>query len=160
MPMKQTRERNKRTNRNKPVKQLRAAGGVLFRHRSAARDTEVLLIFRRGVWDLPKGKKEQNETIEECAVREVAEEIGLRRLPKIVAPLLQTYHEYEQQGLFFGKTTHWFAMQLACETASFTPEEKEGIEKVEWHSLKRAKEKVGYDNLLDVLGELDDHISK
>lgn len=160
MPMKQAREGNKRTNRNKPVKELTAAGGVLFRNRSAAREMEVLLIFRRGVWDLPKGKKEQNETIEECAVREVAEEIGLNRLPNVVAHLLKTYHEYEQNGLLFGKTTHWFAMQLASEAASFTPEEKEGIEKVEWYSLKRAKEKVGYDNLHNVFEALEDHISK
>ncbi|SHF17864.1 8-oxo-dGTP pyrophosphatase MutT, NUDIX family [Fodinibius roseus] len=139
---------------------LTAAGGVLFRQASGTGGTEVLLIFRRGVWDLPKGKKEQKETIEECAVREVAEEIGLNRLPNIVEPLLKTYHEYEQEGVHFGKTTHWFAMQLSSEVASFTPEEKEGIERVEWYSLRRAKEMVGYDNLRDVLGELENLISK
>lgn len=162
MLMKQAkaRESNQRTSRNKPLVELTAAGGVLFQNRSAARDTEVLLIFRRGVWDLPKGKKEQNETIEECAVREVAEETGLSPPPNVIAPLVKTYHEYEQDGLHFGKTTYWFAMQLASEVAVFTPEEKEGIEKVKWYSLKRGKEKVRYDNLRDVLEALKDHISK
>lgn len=131
----------------------------MFRQTSGTGDTEVLLIFRRGVWDLPKGKQEQKETIGECAVREVAEETGLVCLPKIVAPLLQTYHEYEQDGCRFGKTTHWFAMQLASKAAVFTPEEQEGIEKVAWHPLIRAKEKVAYENLRDVLEALEDYTS-
>lgn len=137
------------------MEDVTAAGGVLFRHRSVKSDMDVLLIFRRGVWDLPKGKQEDNETIEECAVREVAEEIGISSFPKVTSPLIKTYHEYEQNGLFYGKTTHWFAMRLTSEAESFRPEEKEGIKKAEWHPLEKAKEKVGYDNLREVLEALD-----
>ena len=45
---------------------IKAAGGVVFN----AND-EVLLIYRRGKWDFPKGKAEKGETIEETALREV-----------------------------------------------------------------------------------------
>lgn len=154
MPTKRVREIKKAGSKSNPVENITAAGGVLFRQGSGKSDKEVLLIFRRGVWDLPKGKQEENESIEECAVREVAEEIGISNSPEIICPLIQTYHEYEQDGLFFGKTTHWFAMQLTSEAESFSPEEKEGIKKAEWYSVDEAKEKVGYNNLLDVLKAL------
>src|SRR5690625_1137348 len=144
--------------KNKPgrnkLKELTAGGGLIFRDGPGKKEPEVLLIFRRGVWDLPKGKQEQNETIEECAVREVAEETGVSKLPRIISPLIQTYHEYERGDVRYGKTTYWYAMRLPFEEASFAPEEKEGIKKVEWHALQTAKDRVGFDNLRDVLKEL------
>ena len=38
------------------------------------------MIFRRGKWDLPKGKLDKGEKIEDCAVREVEEETGLKNV--------------------------------------------------------------------------------
>ena len=49
------------------------AGGGLVRNSQG----ELLVIFRRGKWDLPKGKAEKGETLEQTAVREVEEECGL-----------------------------------------------------------------------------------
>ena len=42
---------------------------------------EILWIFRRGFWDLPKGKLDEGETIQTCAVREVEEETGIHAEP-------------------------------------------------------------------------------
>jgi 8-oxo-dGTP pyrophosphatase MutT (NUDIX family) len=57
----------------------RAAGGVIYRQ-SRRGDTEVLLVHRphRKDWTFPKGKLEEGETDEACALREVEEETGLR----------------------------------------------------------------------------------
>ena len=52
--------------------QLIAAGGLVTNPNG-----EILWIFRRGFWDLPKGKLDEGETIQSCAVREVQEETGL-----------------------------------------------------------------------------------
>ena len=41
---------------------------------------KLLMIFRRGKWDLPKGKLDKGETFERCAVREIEEETGFRNL--------------------------------------------------------------------------------
>jgi 8-oxo-dGTP pyrophosphatase MutT (NUDIX family) len=41
---------------------------------------ELLMIYRRGKWDLPKGKLDEGETIPQCALREVMEETGLREM--------------------------------------------------------------------------------
>ncbi len=40
---------------------------------------EILMIFRRGKWDLPKGKLDKGESLEACALREVEEETGLKK---------------------------------------------------------------------------------
>ena len=57
---------------------VRAAGGVVWR--PAGDGTEVLLVHRPRYddWSLPKGKANHGETDEECAIREVEEETGLR----------------------------------------------------------------------------------
>ena len=54
---------------------ITAAGGLVQNNEGA-----FLLIYRRGFWDLPKGKLDLGESIPECAVREVQEETGLQTL--------------------------------------------------------------------------------
>ncbi len=128
---------------------ITAAGGLVYKSQKK-NQPQVLLIFRNGVWDLPKGKME-DETVQECAVREVAEEIGSSEFPIIKQKLTETYHEYEQEGVRYGKTTYWFSMQFQEIDDSFNPQTEEGIEKVKWVPLTKAKELVGYENLVGVL---------
>lgn len=130
--------------------EMTAAGGVLFRDLEDNPNPEVLLIFRRGVWDLPKGKLESGESVEECARREVSEEVGCN-YPEIHCRLKDTYHEYKEDHQLIGKTTHWFAMSLIDENEELKPETREGIEKLKWVTVADAQEQVGYDNLVDVI---------
>jgi len=53
---------------------IRAAGGIV------ARDGLVLLVHRPKYddWTFPKGKAEEGESDEDCALREVHEETGIR----------------------------------------------------------------------------------
>ena len=61
------------------VSVIRAAGGIVCR-RSRTGETEIAVIHRPGYddWTLPKGKIEPDESAEDCALREVREETGLR----------------------------------------------------------------------------------
>src|SRR5262245_20291408 len=64
---------------------VQAAGGLVWN------DTgKVLLIFRKGMWDLPKGKADEGEKLEDCALREVQEETGLKNI-ELVGPLIITH---------------------------------------------------------------------
>jgi 8-oxo-dGTP pyrophosphatase MutT (NUDIX family) len=84
---------------------VEAGGGLVFNPKG-----EFLVIERRGVWDLPKGKLEKGESFEEAALREVEEETGLKGLVAGQA-LLSTYHTYALQGERILKKTRWFEMK-------------------------------------------------
>ncbi len=102
------------------------AGGGLVKNKAG----EILLIFRRGKWDLPKGKLEENETIEQCAKREVEEETGLQQLE--VGKLLGiTYHTYIEFGKPILKESHWYGMK-ATGDEKLIPQTEEDITEIIW----------------------------
>ena len=72
-------------------------------------DEKVLFICRNDKWDLPKGKVEIHESIEEGAIREVEEETGVSGLV-ITKPLSTTYHIFKRNGRYKIKITYWFKM--------------------------------------------------
>ncbi|MCK7591996.1 NUDIX domain-containing protein [Subsaxibacter sp. CAU 1640] len=96
---------------------------------------EILFIYRNDKWDLPKGKVEGKESIEETSIREVEEETKVKGL-KIVRPLDTTYHIFKRNGRHKIKITHWFEMTSNYE-GKLEPQENEGITKVEWLNPKQ-----------------------
>lgn len=105
-------------------KVLEAAGGVV---RNA--DNELLVFFRRGFWDLPKGKIDPGESPEEAAVREVKEETGLVNV-QLGTLILHTYHTYEMKGNRVLKKTWWFNMTTT--DTELVPQTEEDIEDIRW----------------------------
>jgi 8-oxo-dGTP pyrophosphatase MutT (NUDIX family) len=93
----------------------------------------VLLIFRNGKWDLPKGKIDEGESASAAALREVYEETGLNQL-QLEAPLTTTYHTYHQNENLILKESHWFLMK-SPQQQTMIPQLEEGIEKCEWVKL-------------------------
>jgi 8-oxo-dGTP pyrophosphatase MutT (NUDIX family) len=92
---------------------------------------ELLWMKRNGRWDLPKGKVESGERIEDAAVREVEEETGIGHL-ELKGALGQTYHTYEMNGNVELKTTFWFkAIHTGGRTAGI-PQKEEGISAIVW----------------------------
>ncbi|WP_053975704.1 NUDIX hydrolase [Mangrovimonas xylaniphaga] len=102
-----------------------AGGGKVINHRE-----EVLFIYRNNKWDLPKGKVEGKESIEETSLREVEEETGVQGL-EITRALDITYHIFKRNGKHKIKITHWFEMKTVFE-GKLEPQENEGITKVKW----------------------------
>jgi len=104
---------------------VKAAGGFVLNE-----NKEVLMMFRRGKWDLPKGKMDNKETFEQCAVRETEEETGLQNI-NLIAPLITTYHTYHEGTKYILKETRWFTMKVNGEQ-KLTPQAAEQITKLEW----------------------------
>lgn len=104
---------------------ITAAGGFVLNEKD-----QVLIIFRRGKWDLPKGKLDKGESLEDCAVREVKEETGLRNI-ELVKPLTVTYHTYYEGTRFILKESHWFTMKITGEQ-ELIPQTEEDILEIRW----------------------------
>ena len=117
----------------KHFKPVTAAGGLVENEKG-----EVLLIFRKGKWDLPKGKLDKGETIEQCAVREVEEETGLKDI--VLKKLITiTYHTYDEFGKHILKDSHWYNMKVNGKQ-TIVPQIEEGITEIRWVKKKDVKD--------------------
>lgn len=109
------------------MKKIIAGGGLVSNENG-----ELLMIFRRGKWDLPKGKLDEGESIEACAVREVQEETGLKdvKLQKFIGITEHAYFDTHLKEDVI-KESHWYAM-VAAPGQQLTAQTEEDITEIEW----------------------------
>ncbi len=130
-----------------------AAGGIV------KKENTWLFLFRKGKWDLPKGKQDEGETPEMTALREVREETGLWNLT-IGGTLPPTWHLYQSSckgntGTWILKETRWFSMQ-ATGSEPTVPETAEEILEVRWFHREELAEVLGntYASLIKLISPL------
>ncbi|HUR66745.1 MAG TPA: NUDIX domain-containing protein [Chitinophagaceae bacterium] len=125
---------------------VKAAGGLVKNEKD-----EMLLIFRRGKWDLPKGKLDKGEKLEDCAIREVEEETGLQKI-KLISPLIITYHTYHEGARFILKESHWYKMKVTGDQ-NLVPQTEEDISEIKWVKKESLKPylKNAFPSVVDVL---------
>ncbi|MDL2230757.1 NUDIX domain-containing protein [Alistipes sp. OttesenSCG-928-L06] len=124
---------------------IEAGGGLVTNRRG-----EILMIFRHNRWDLPKGKLESGECIDDCAVREVEEETGITPVA-LGRKLLLTTHFYRLDGEWVMKKTHWYAMAYDGD-ATPVPQIEEDITAIEWASPGKLDHylRTTYPTIIDV----------
>lgn len=123
-----------------------AAGGLIRNELN-----EYLFIYRRGFWDLPKGKLEKGETKKETAIREVIEEVGIKK-PLIKRKLTITNHVFRNKsGQRILKKSHWYLMEVPKQ--KLKPQTTEDIDQAIWleEEIFLRECKPIYKNILDVL---------
>jgi 8-oxo-dGTP pyrophosphatase MutT (NUDIX family) len=138
-----------------------SAGGVVLRQENEGY-LSVVLCHRRSssLWALPKGTPEKGESVSDTAVREVAEETGLR--VEIGPPIHETYYSFfrttqETVGMFpvdgnrcvrIDKTVHWYLMNyIGGDTSNHDGE----YDDVEWIETQEAAQRLTYRNETRVL---------
>lgn len=128
---------------------IKAGGGAVWND-----ENKLLFIHRRGKWDLPKGKLDPGEAIEECAIREVEEETGLKNLA-LLRSLPTTYHTYHESGKHILKESHWFEMSVKGHQLT-VPQAEEDIHAIEWLEKSKWEEVIPetFPSIRDVLAEL------
>ena len=110
---------------------IEAAGGVIQNYAN-----ELLMIYRLGVWDLPKGKVDKGETLRVTAEREVMEECNIK--VKVGAKAGTTWHNYTRKGKCILKKTTWYHM-VCTDDSDMLPQQEEDIEAIEWKTPRKMK---------------------
>lgn len=125
---------------------IEAAGGLVINEKN-----EMLFIYRRGYWDLPKGKLEPKENIEECAQREIIEETGLSNII-MINKITNTYHIYPESEKLILKKSHWFLFKGDSKEVP-KPQFEEDIVEVKWFSTNEINVPLSktYSNILNVI---------
>ena len=125
---------------------IEAAGGLV-----KTPDDYFLIIKRKGLWDLPKGKLERKEKSEKGAIREVEEECGISNL-KLSDQIETTYHIYTENDKQILKKTIWYEM-LHDGNVTLTPQTKEQITEAKWihkNNIHEIKQNT-YASIIEVL---------
>jgi 8-oxo-dGTP pyrophosphatase MutT (NUDIX family) len=121
---------------------IRAAGGVVARETDAG--VEVLVVHRPKYedWTFPKGKAEPGESDEECAVREVEEETGLRCELDRELPSTSYVDGHGRSK----RVRYWLMHPIAGELV-FANE----VDHAEWVAPEEARRRLSYERDLPIL---------
>jgi 8-oxo-dGTP pyrophosphatase MutT (NUDIX family) len=146
---KRTKSR-RRESRAATTKREISAGGVVYRRSDDG--IEIVLASRRTrrgelAWGLAKGGIEDDESVEDAAVREVREETGLEA--EIEASLGETRYFYVWENVRIRKTVHFFLMR---HTGGDVDDRDDEMEEIRWFPLERALKRAAYRGERDVLG--------
>jgi len=121
---------------------------------------EILFIFRRGHWDLPKGKLEKYETKKDAALREVEEETGIRNLV-LGKKICITNHVYKNKsGKRHIKKSYWYHM--TAPKMGLIPQIEEDITEAKWMTMEsfNRRERLVYSSIIKVLDKYVRKVSK
>jgi 8-oxo-dGTP pyrophosphatase MutT (NUDIX family) len=111
----------------------KAGGGLV------TKGDQVLMIYRLGKWDLPKGKLKSDEDQAAGALREVEEETNVKL--ELGEELPSTWHSYAYKGNKMLKKTSWYLMKC-LDDSLMKPQTEEYIEEVRWMSPQEALAKL------------------
>ena len=130
---------------------IEAAGGIVQNDKK-----DILFIFRKGKWDLPKGKMDEGENAEACAEREIEEETGVKGL-KLKKKIGDTYHIYKEKGRNILKISRWFYFTCSSDQ-DIAPQTEEDITEVKWIPTQKIKEPMNntYETIKDIMREFFD----
>ena len=104
------------------------AGSVILNHKN-----EILLIFRKGKWDLPKGKVSKKGKLLSVAINESIEETGLKKKNlKLIKPLSKS-SSVKKDGIILD---YWFLLEYEGTKLELKPQTEEGISDYRWVSKK------------------------
>ncbi|MBO0854109.1 MAG: NUDIX hydrolase [Nocardia sp.] len=126
---------------------IHAAGAVVWRRTRPGGPIEIVLAHRPKYedWSLPKGKLDPGETPMVAAVREVAEETGLRtRLSRYLGHVTYPVPGHRR----IKRVDYWTATVLGGE---FVPNDE--VDQLRWYPADRALEELSYPMDRGIVGE-------
>lgn len=131
---------------------VRAAGGIVHR-RTSKGQPRILLVHRPRYddWSLPKGKAEPGERPEDTALREVAEETGLRC--RLGVEIGSTRY---RDGRGRPKEVRYWLMALRTRASQFVPNDE--VDEIRWCTARDAVELLSYDHDRRLVASVDEEL--
>ena len=134
-----------------------SAGGVAYRHGPAGLEVVVVGRSEPERWVLPKGTPNQGESLDQTAVREVAEETGIQ--VRLIRPLHDIQYWFVLHGVRHLKTVHFYLMEATGGDTSMHDHE---YDEARWFPIGEAERRLSFTNernvvalALAALAELD-----
>lgn len=131
------------------------SGAVVYRRTDKGIEYLLLESQNKGhFWGFPKGHVEGDETLKQTAEREIREETQL------VLPIDTSFHVYTEYDLPNGNRK-----QMTLYTAELTQKEDiklqaEEIKNSGWFDYATARQQLTYDNLKELLDQVNAHLTK
>jgi len=133
----------------------RSAGVVIYRDGGAG-PSFLLLNYPSGHWDFAKGKIEGDETELQAAVREAAEETGIRDLRFVDGFEEAIEYDFEHRGVPIHKQVVFFLAETRTDRVELS-DEHVGYA---WMSLEEAQQRVTFENARAVLAGAGSHLPR
>ncbi len=133
-----------------------SAGGVVLAELRP--DAPVALVAHRSVrgslqWTLPKGAREEGESVEQTALREVREETGLEA--ELIGPLdtIDYWFVWAPERTRYHKFVHYFLMRFVG--GDFSDHDHE-MEDAAWFEPDEARRRMSFANERKLLDRIPD----
>ena len=134
-----------------------SSGGLIFRRYDGSIEVAMVAVKGGNVWCLPKGLIDKGEVPEKTAIREVAEETGLKG--RIIEKLGEiTYWYYiKEENIKCRKTVHFFLMEYEGGDVSNHDWE---VDDASWFPIDEAIEKAGYKSEREMIKKAEEILIK
>ncbi len=131
------------------------SGAVVYRHHDGKLEYLLLESQNKGhFWGFPKGHVEAGENLVETARREIREETNLDLRIDTSFSVKTGYDlpngNYKEMTLYLAEVTKKHQLQLQTEE----------IKNAGWFDYQAARERLTYDNLKELLDQVNDHLTK
>lgn len=127
-----------------------SAGGVAFRKQENQVEVALILVGPRARWQLPKGAINDNEQVEDAALREVREETGIEA--SLIEPLDRIeywfYATRDGKRIRFHKFVHFFLMEYRSGSVEYHDHE---AEEARWVEIVEALDLLAYDSEREIV---------
>ncbi|MEN3015349.1 MAG: NUDIX hydrolase [bacterium] len=138
------------SDKNRKSKKIISAGGIIFWKNG--NQTMVCIVKRKGrdIWIFPRGRIEQNESMEHAVIREVREETGI--ISKVIRKIGVVNYSYysSHEKVFYDKEVHFYLLKIS-KNEKFIPNQE--IQEMKWVTVEEAYNMLSYPEEKELLSK-------